>query len=132
MIHFKPKLIRPVIILLCSIAAGIALVPVHGMTLLNWWRIRKSGEVVWQGSTRGKRVAITFDDGPDPLYTARALAILRRHGVKATFFLEGKNVLEHPELVRQIVLEGHAIGNHTFSHPHLKLKNRIAVGKEIA
>jgi peptidoglycan-N-acetylglucosamine deacetylase len=69
--------------------------------------------------TLERTVALTFDDGPLPQNTPQILDVLRARGVKATFFVTGSNVSAHPELVRQIVAEGHAIGNHTWSHPNL-------------
>lgn len=64
-------------------------------------------------------IALTFDDGPDPLWTPAILDILKKENVQATFFIIGKNGQAHPELVRRIVNEGHEIGNHTFTHPNL-------------
>ncbi|WP_026450848.1 polysaccharide deacetylase family protein [Aequorivita capsosiphonis] len=61
-------------------------------------------------------VSITFDDGPNPDYTPKVLALLKKHGAKATFFLIGKNADMYSELVQQIINEGHSIGNHSFSH----------------
>jgi len=61
-------------------------------------------------------IALTFDDGPSS-YTAQVLDILARYQVKATFFVIGRNVEQYPDLARRIVAEGHAIGNHTYSHP---------------
>jgi peptidoglycan-N-acetylglucosamine deacetylase len=65
---------------------------------------------------RRKLIALTFDDGPYPLYTPLLLDILKRYGVKATFFLVGIHVREYPALARQIVLDGHEIANHTHRH----------------
>ncbi|MER5529868.1 bifunctional polysaccharide deacetylase/glycosyltransferase family 2 protein [Streptomyces sp. NPDC002677] len=64
-------------------------------------------------------IALTFDDGPDPVWTPRILDVLRRNHVHATFFVVGTQVVAHPELVRRIVAEGHQIGIHTFTHPDL-------------
>jgi peptidoglycan-N-acetylglucosamine deacetylase len=64
-------------------------------------------------------VALTFDDGPDPIDTPRLLDILREKGVKATFFVVGKRAEEHPEIVRRAWEEGHLIANHTWSHRNL-------------
>ena len=61
-------------------------------------------------------VALTFDDGPDPVDTPKLLDILREKGVKATFFVVGKRAEQHPEIVRRAWEEGHLIGNHTWSH----------------
>ena len=64
-------------------------------------------------------IAITFDDGPDPQWTPAILDILKRENVPATFFIIGKNGQAYPDLLRQIVNQGHEIGNHTFTHPNL-------------
>lgn len=61
-------------------------------------------------------VYLTFDDGPIPQSTPFILDTLREHGIKATFFMVGDNVRKHPELYKQIVDEGHQVGNHTYNH----------------
>jgi peptidoglycan/xylan/chitin deacetylase (PgdA/CDA1 family) len=66
-----------------------------------------------------KKLALTFDDGPNDPHTLRLLDVLAEHGTKATFFLIGRYVKQRPELARAIAEAGHAIGNHTFSHPNL-------------
>ncbi len=63
-----------------------------------------------------KKVALSFDDGPNSEITPRVLEILKHYGVKAAFFVCGANARRHPHLVRQINDEGHIVGNHTFSH----------------
>ncbi|WP_026163783.1 bifunctional polysaccharide deacetylase/glycosyltransferase family 2 protein [Kribbella catacumbae] len=68
---------------------------------------------------RAKMIAITFDDGPDPVWTPKVLDLLRDQGVKATFFVIGTEVVAHPGLARRIVAEGHQIGVHTFTHANL-------------
>jgi peptidoglycan/xylan/chitin deacetylase (PgdA/CDA1 family) len=65
----------------------------------------------------GKYIAITFDDGPSAANTPRLLAMLRERNIKATFFCVGENVDAHPGIAKQIVAEGHEIGNHSYSHP---------------
>jgi peptidoglycan/xylan/chitin deacetylase (PgdA/CDA1 family) len=60
--------------------------------------------------------AITFDDGPNPTYTPIVLDILKKHNAKATFFLIGKEMEKFPELVKQIINDGHTLGNHSYSH----------------
>lgn len=62
-------------------------------------------------------VALTFDDGPDPEHTPAILDELRRLGVVATFFLVGRNAQAHPQIVRRILDDGHAVGSHSYSHP---------------
>lgn len=64
-------------------------------------------------------VALTFDDGPHPELTPQLLDILRHQGVRATFYVIGRNVDAYPEIARRIVAEGHEIANHTYNHPHL-------------
>ncbi|MFI1165075.1 glycosyltransferase [Streptomyces sp. NPDC020801] len=68
---------------------------------------------------KARTIALTFDDGPDPVWTPRILDVLRRNHVHATFFVVGTQAVDHPELVRRIVADGHQIGIHTFTHPDL-------------
>lgn len=66
--------------------------------------------------TSENHISITFDDGPNPHFTPKVLKLLKENNSKATFFLIGKNAEKHPEIVRQIITEGHTIGNHSYSH----------------
>jgi len=66
-----------------------------------------------------KTIALTFDDGPDPWWTARIQRVLDRHGVDATFFVVGSQVARHPDVVRRLAASGHELGVHTFTHPRL-------------
>ncbi|GAA2326327.1 bifunctional polysaccharide deacetylase/glycosyltransferase family 2 protein [Dactylosporangium salmoneum] len=66
-----------------------------------------------------RTIALTFDDGPDPQWTPRVLAVLGRYGVHATFFVIGSEVARHPDLTRRLIDEGHEVGAHSFSHPQL-------------
>lgn len=66
-----------------------------------------------------KRIALTFDDGPDALYTPQILTILAREHVHATFFVLGEQVQRYPSLTKRILREGHALGNHSFDHADL-------------
>ena len=61
-------------------------------------------------------ISITFDDGPNTEFTPKVLSLLKEYNAKATFFLIGKNAEKHPEIVRQIIEDGHTIGNHSYSH----------------
>lgn len=61
------------------------------------------------------RIALTFDDGPDPRYTPQLLDLLQEHGVKATFFVLGSKAEQHPDLTKRIYLEGHQIGIHNYT-----------------
>lgn len=73
---------------------------------------------IWRMPAREKVLYLTFDDGPHPEITAFVLDQLQQYGAKATFFCIGKNVLAHPQTYRRILAEGHAVGNHTHSHPN--------------
>lgn len=78
-------------------------------------------KVYFNGSAKdGKQVALTFDDGPDAIVTPKILDILKENEIKATFFLLGDRAEAHPEIARRIKEEGHAIGNHSWSHPNFK------------
>lgn len=77
-------------------------------------------------------VALTFDDGPHPELTPKLLDILRQNGVRATFFVIGRNVDAHPDIARRIVAEGHEISNHTYNHPALTSLGSARVRQEIA
>ncbi len=75
--------------------------------------------VIHLGETGSQKVALTFDDGPDPEWTPKILDILKQRKVHATFFVLGVHAEQHPELIRRILHEGHEIGTHTYSHPNL-------------
>lgn len=79
-----------------------------------------STEVYRAANVTDKKIALTFDDGPHFKYTAQILDILKKYEVKATFFVIGINAERHPAQVKRAYEEGHEIGNHTYSHPHLK------------
>lgn len=78
------------------------------------------GDIVWEVPTDQKYIALTFDDGPDPQQTIEILKLLEQHNAKATFFLIGDRVEEHPEIVRQELKLGHEIANHSFTHPSFR------------
>ncbi len=77
------------------------------------------GDVVWRGDPGAKGIALTFDDGPHPETTRAILAILERSGHKATFFVVGRKVRQHPDVVREIHEAGHWLGAHGFLHDRL-------------
>lgn len=89
------------------------------------------GDFVARVETTEKVVALTFDDGPHPVNTPRMLDLLDRHGVKATFFMMGRNVERYPEIARQVVLRGHEVGNHSYSHPKMIWMTPVAIRDEI-
>lgn len=78
---------------------------------------RYQGAFVLSAPRSSRKVALTFDDVPDPRFTGQVLDVLKRKGVRATFFVVGTRAKKHPALVRRIHREGHSIGNHSYSHP---------------
>lgn len=84
----------------------------HFASLPTPYVIRRTGY-------RPHEVALTFDDGPDPVWTPPVLNILRKAHVPATFFVIGENAMMHPGLLRQIIAQGSEIGNHSYTHPNL-------------
>ena len=78
-----------------------------------------------------KRLALTFDDGPNDPHTLRLLDVLDKYAVKATFFVIGKFAERRPEIVRAVLSAGHEIGNHTYSHPNLIFRSSAQVRREI-
>ncbi|HKN98308.1 MAG TPA: bifunctional polysaccharide deacetylase/glycosyltransferase family 2 protein, partial [Pseudonocardiaceae bacterium] len=78
-----------------------------------------------------REVALTFDDGPDPTWTPRILAVLDRYHVHATFFVIGEQVVRHPELVREILAHGDEIGAHTFTHVDLRAAGTLRTDVEL-
>ena len=83
-------------------------------------------------SRGSKKVALTYDDGPNDPYTLQLLEVLARHYVKATFFMIGEFVCQRPEIARAVLEAGHAIGNHTFSHPLLIFKSASTIRRQLA
>ncbi|KXK06619.1 MAG: glycosyl transferase family protein [Acidobacteria bacterium OLB17] len=102
--------------------------PADGLIASETYKQIPSSYVIRRTGDRPGQIALTFDDGPDPVWTPQILDILKREGVKATFFIVGENGEENPELVKRIVADGHEIGNHSFTHANLaEVPNRIAL-----
>lgn len=78
-----------------------------------------------------KLVALTFDDGPDNVYTPAILDILRKHQIKATFFVVGKQTSQYGSVLKRIVQEGHAVGNHSYSHSDLTKMSDADIQEEV-
>jgi peptidoglycan-N-acetylglucosamine deacetylase len=81
--------------------------------------------------TRRRMVALSFDDGPNPLYTPTVLSLLRAYGAHATFFAIGMNALRWPSLIRDELGAGDEVGEHTFDHPHLPALPQRAIALEL-
>src|ERR1700690_70477 len=89
------------------------------------------GPTVWRTSS-SRKIALTFDDGPNPAVTPRLLELFDRYSASATFFLIGKFARACPELVKEISARGHLIGNHTDTHANLFLRSRAGIREELA
>jgi peptidoglycan/xylan/chitin deacetylase (PgdA/CDA1 family) len=79
----------------------------------------------------GPYIAMTFDDGPNPTLTPKLLDLLAAHHIKATFFVIGQNVAEHPAVLARAAREGHEIGNHSWSHPNFGKMSDEAVRRDL-
>lgn len=115
-------------------AAGLLFCGALGYGLLQLSRSRSFqffGGIINHVDTREKRVALTFDDGPEPGRTEELLSVLRRHDARATFFLIGADIERRPELARSIVAAGHQIGNHSFSHQRMIGKSAEFIRTEV-
>lgn len=80
----------------------------------------KNGTVLWEVHTDQKVIALTFDDGPDPVETEQILNILKQYHAKSTFFAIGERIHAYPEVARKVVEEGHELANHTYHHVYFK------------
>ncbi|NQV02327.1 MAG: polysaccharide deacetylase family protein [Bacteroidia bacterium] len=76
-------------------------------------------------------VALTFDDGPLPSRTPMLLELLKKHDVKATFFMIGERIEQYPEIASQVVAEGHLIGNHSYNHPRMTFRTPVFIRNQI-
>lgn len=90
-----------------------------GLALTRYKKFPAYLTIHHQGEGSPEQVAISFDDGPDPDWTPDILDILKEKGAKASFFVVGTRMEDHPELVRRMVAEGHEVGVHTYTHPNL-------------
>lgn len=90
-----------------------------------------AGNMQQAGLNEIKKVAITFDDGPNPDYTEKLLTGLKERGVKATFFLLGKEIEKYPDIVKKIHEDGHVIGTHSYEHVNLCNLNDTAAKEQV-
>lgn len=113
-----------------SAAEGLLVVPAL-WAAYAWGSHALTLGCAWRGSREGRRVCLTFDDGPDPHATPRVLDILAAHRVTATFFLIGERVVTNGSLVRRIVEAGHDLGNHGWRHQSLWLAGPRRTADEV-
>lgn len=102
-----------------NVLAGLILTPSTNKTIYNHFKTEKND------------VALTFDDGPDGVYTEKILEVLKSEGVKATFFMLGESAVKHLDVVKKVHEEGHSIGLHSYTHPNMYKLSYDAILKEI-
>ncbi|WP_165613225.1 polysaccharide deacetylase family protein [Desulfofundulus thermosubterraneus] len=107
------------LLLLLAVLAGCGPAP-NGTNKSNTPPIAPSS-IPRAEAVSNKRVYLTFDDGPNNIFTPRILDILKQEGARATFMVVGTNVVKNPDVVRRIVNEGNGLANHTFSHDYKKI-----------
>jgi peptidoglycan/xylan/chitin deacetylase (PgdA/CDA1 family) len=107
--------------------ALVGLAAIAAASAAGYQSIAPTGQ--WYGRTFArlpggrKRIALTYDDGPNDPHTLRLLEVLARHEVKATFFMIGRFVRQRPDIARAVAHEGHVVGNHTTTHPMLTFES---------
>lgn len=94
--------------------------------------VKPLGHAVYSGNTHLPEIALTFDDGPNPIYTPQILSVLSAYNVKATFFDVGYLVKDYPDIVRQEFSQGNSIGNHSWSHPDLTRFSAAGIASQLA
>ncbi|MBN1811493.1 MAG: polysaccharide deacetylase family protein [Anaerolineae bacterium] len=114
----------------CLLLAG-ALVAAGSWQLVKARSFQLFGELVARVDVGERLVALTLDDGPTVSYTGEVLDVLRAEGVPATFFVVGKALERNLDVCRAIVAEGHELGNHTYSHPHMVMQPYSTLRDEI-
>jgi peptidoglycan/xylan/chitin deacetylase (PgdA/CDA1 family) len=111
-------------------AVGATVALAFGL-LLAWMLLPGFGLAHWRGPRGSRRIALTFDDGPNPPHTDAILEVLAQHGAKATFFMIGDNVALHRELVARLLAAGHEIGNHSHTHRKLAFCGPATIEREV-
>ncbi len=115
---------RPVIFIL------FLLLPIFSFGILSK-KHNKPGLEYWHGDNDQKKVALTFDDGPNDVYTRQILDILKQNDIRATFFMVGKNVERYPDVAKEVAESGEVIGNHSYTHRNLIFDINPFVRKQI-
>ena len=86
---------------------------------------------VWRNENSQKKIWLTFDDGPDPITTPFILKTLQKENVRATFFLVGEQIEKNPQLLKDIIKNGHVIANHSYSHKNGWATNKLNYVKDV-
>jgi len=118
------------------LAIGVPIVAAAGAGLAAWGAVAPSSQLFGPvlkrlPSESRRRIALTFDDGPNPAITPRLLALLERYNARSTFFIIGRYAAQCPDLVREIAARGHLLANHTHTHPNLFWLTRARIEREL-
>ncbi len=116
-------------------AAALTAIAISGVGTMTyaalWPQSQLFGPTV-VASRRPEEIALTYDDGPNDVFTERLLEVLARHRTRASFFLIGRFVRQRPHLARVIAANGHLVGNHTMTHPRLAWQSARRIREELA
>jgi peptidoglycan-N-acetylglucosamine deacetylase len=112
-------------------AAGAAGLAYGGFSYASLWPASRLFGQALIAPARPGELALTFDDGPNHIWTPRLLDLLASHQVRATFFLLGERAQAQPDLVRRIAADGHLIGNHSWDHPNLARSTAVRIRQEL-
>jgi peptidoglycan-N-acetylglucosamine deacetylase len=113
------------------LAVALSVVAAAAASAAGYQSMAPGGQ--WYGRTftglkgRTKKIALTYDDGPNDPYTPQLMEVLAKHNVQATLFLIGRFVSRRPNIVRDLVKAGHVVGNHTYTHPPLIFETAVQI-----
>ncbi|WAH35104.1 polysaccharide deacetylase family protein [Alicyclobacillus dauci] len=107
-------LLMTALLLVCGLS-----IPEVGAKKKDRFYFERLGYAHWEFPVDKKVIALTFDDGPDPIYTPQVLELLSAYHQHATFFLIGRKVKQYPQIARDTALLGNELGNHTYTHRHV-------------
>jgi peptidoglycan/xylan/chitin deacetylase (PgdA/CDA1 family) len=124
--QYNPSMLAPA--LTCAVSAAALAAGYQSMAPTAQWY----GKTFTGLACTSRQIALTYDDGPNDLHTLRLLEVLAKHSVHATFFLIGRYVEQHPEIVGELAQAGHIVGNHTYTHPLLIFKSEKEIRKELS
>ena len=118
--------IKAMLLLVMVLFSSAALWRVSGLTDFQFF-----GTLIHRVDTTEPIIALTFDDGPTPHKTEQILQLLAAEQISATFFLTGKDIESHPDLLQKILAAGHQVGNHSYSHQRMLFKTPSFIAREI-